>query len=588
MENKGYTQDGSVNLRGHPAVASRTGRWKACGFLVVYEAFERMAFYGVAANLAVYLTTQLHEETVSSVRNVNNWSGSVWMTPIIGAYIADTFLGRFWTFTISSVIYVLGMVLLTAAVRFKPFHPKCNPGNGNPCPTSTSEIAFFYASLYIMAIGAGGTKPNISTFGADQFDDYDAYERKLNASFFNWWMFSSFVGGLMATLGLVYVQENVGWGLGYGIPTAGLMLSLLLFYAGTPFYRHKVKKPESPVKEIFAVLKKAFENRRYKISDLSMLYELEPRQYSSTSKRQLHYSSSFKFLDKAAHRESTTPCTVTQVEATKLFCAMFLVWLTTIVPTTIFAQVNTFFVKQGTTLNRSLGHNFHVPPASLGTFIVISMLISVPIYDKLFVPFMRRRTGKPRGITLFQRLGTGYSSMVVVMTVAYFVERKRMSVIKRFGIEGTKEMVPMSIFWLLPQYLFLGIGEVFISIGLLEFFYEQSPEGMQSLGTTFFTSGVGVGNFMNSLLVTAVDAITRSGGRKSWIGDNLNDSRLDYYYVFLIVLLVVNFAAFVWIARWYKYKSEVVEGMVEKRGLQMDSYKVTDANENDEYLGEKL
>lgn len=66
-----------------------------------------MAFYGVAANLVVYLTTELHEDTVSSVRNVSNWSGSVWMTPIIGAFIADTYLGRFWTFTISSLIYVM-------------------------------------------------------------------------------------------------------------------------------------------------------------------------------------------------------------------------------------------------------------------------------------------------------------------------------------------------------------------------------------------------------------------------------------------------------------------------------------------------
>ena len=72
-----------------------------------YEAFERMAFYGVASNLVMYLTTQLHEDTVSSVRNVNNWSGSVWITPILGAYIADSYLGRFWTFTVSSLIYVL-------------------------------------------------------------------------------------------------------------------------------------------------------------------------------------------------------------------------------------------------------------------------------------------------------------------------------------------------------------------------------------------------------------------------------------------------------------------------------------------------
>lgn len=72
-----------------------------------YEAFERMAFYGVASNLVNYLTSQLHEDTVSSVRNVNNWSGSVWITPILGAYIADSYLGRFWTFTLSSLIYVL-------------------------------------------------------------------------------------------------------------------------------------------------------------------------------------------------------------------------------------------------------------------------------------------------------------------------------------------------------------------------------------------------------------------------------------------------------------------------------------------------
>ncbi|KAJ4805097.1 Protein NRT1/ PTR FAMILY 5.1 [Rhynchospora pubera] len=588
MENIGYTQDGSVDLRGRPVVAAETGRWKACGFLVGYEAFERMAFYGVAANLVVYLTTELQEATVSSVRNVTTWSGSVWMTPIIGAYIADTYLGRFWTFTISSLIYVLGMVLLTAAVSFKPFHPKCTATSGSLCPTSSKEVAFFYISLYIMAIGAGGTKPNISTFGADQFDDYDPYERKLKTSFFNWWMFSSFIGGLMATLGLVYVQENVGWGLGYGIPTAGLMLSLLLFYIGTPFYRHKVKKAESPMKEISKVIKTALENRQYKVSgDSKVLYELERQQYLTTAKRQLQHCSSFKFLDKAALKESTNPCTVTEVETTKLFLGMFLVWLTTIVPTTIFAQVNTLFVKQGTTLERTIGHSFQIPAASLGSFITISMLISVPIYDKYFVPFMRRRTGNPRGITLLQRLGIGFFSVIFVMIVAYFVELKRMHVITRYGIKGPKETVPMSIFWLLPQYVLLGVCDVFSAIGLLEFFYEQSPEGMQSLGTTFFTSGIGIGNFMNSLLVTAVDKITRRGGGKSWIGDNLNDSHLDYYYAFLLVLVSVNFGAFIWISKRYKYKSEVAVGVAENGAVQMED-KFGDAHPNDSYLGEKL
>ncbi|GMP59416.1 hypothetical protein CsSME_00031012 [Camellia sinensis var. sinensis] len=101
-----------------------------------------------------------------------------------------------------------------------------------------------YSALYIIAVGAGGTKPNISTFGADQFDDINPHEKKLKVSFFNWWTFSSFIGGLVATLGLVYIQENLGWGLGYGVPTVGLIVSLLIFYIGVPTYRHKVRKTE--------------------------------------------------------------------------------------------------------------------------------------------------------------------------------------------------------------------------------------------------------------------------------------------------------------------------------------------------------
>lgn len=80
-----------------------------------------MAFYGVASNLVVYLTTQLREDTVASVRNVNNWTGAVWMTPIAGAYIADAFLGRFWTFTISSLIYLSVSTLAQLAV-FLPYY----------------------------------------------------------------------------------------------------------------------------------------------------------------------------------------------------------------------------------------------------------------------------------------------------------------------------------------------------------------------------------------------------------------------------------------------------------------------------------
>ncbi|MFS7975431.1 putative proton-dependent oligopeptide transporter family [Helianthus anomalus] len=72
-----------------------------------YEICERLAYYGISTNLVVYLTTELHEGTVKSSNNVTNWVGTVWMTPILGAFIADTYLGRYWTFMIASLIYLV-------------------------------------------------------------------------------------------------------------------------------------------------------------------------------------------------------------------------------------------------------------------------------------------------------------------------------------------------------------------------------------------------------------------------------------------------------------------------------------------------
>ncbi|KAJ6697051.1 hypothetical protein OIU85_003416 [Salix viminalis] len=539
MDTKCYTQDGTVDLRGRPVQASKTGKWKACAFLVGYEAFERMAFYGVASNLVNYLTTQLHEETVASVRNVNNWSGAVWITPILGAYIADTYLGRYWTFTVSSLIYAMGMILLTMAVSFKFMKPSCT--NGVCGKASPLQIALFYSALYIVAIGAGGTKPNISTFGADQFDDFNPQEKKLKVSFFNWWMFSSFLGALFATLCLVYIQENLGWGLGYGIPAVGLLLSLFIFYLGTPIYRHKVRKSKSPARELFQVLIAAFNNRKLQLpTSPSELQEFEQQYYIQTGKRQVHHTPVLRCLDKAAikdgnsNADSSNPsCTVTQVEGVKLVFGMVLIWLVTLIPSTIWAQINTLFVKQGTTLDRNLGPSFQIPAASLGSFVTFSMLLSVPMYDRFFVPLMQVR---------------------------------RMHVIRVHHVFGPKEIVPMSIFWLLPQYVLLGIADVFNAIGLLEFFYDQSPEDMQSLGTTFFTSGIGVGNFLNSFLVTMVDKITGTGGGKSWIGNNLNDSHLDYYYGFLLVISTVNLGVFMWASSRYIYKKETLQALDEDCG----------------------
>lgn len=94
--------------------------WAYLLYVAVYEVFERMAFYGIASNLVLYLTNKLHQGTVDAANNVTNWAGTVFLMPILGAYVADAYLGRYWTFVIGSAIYLL-VILITLLYIFSLF-----------------------------------------------------------------------------------------------------------------------------------------------------------------------------------------------------------------------------------------------------------------------------------------------------------------------------------------------------------------------------------------------------------------------------------------------------------------------------------
>ncbi|KAJ8616190.1 hypothetical protein MRB53_035562 [Persea americana] len=562
-----YTQDGSVDLKGNPILRSKRGGWKACFFVVVYEVFERMAFYGISSNLVIYLTKKLHQGTVSSSNNVTNWVGTIWMTPILGAYLADAHLGRYWTFVIASCIYLSGMCLLTLAVSvpsLKP--PSCTPAANVNCKSaSTLQLGVFFGGLYILAVGTGGTKPNISTIGADQFDDFEPKERAHKLSFFNWWMFSIFLGTLFANTVLVYIQDNVGWTLGYGLPTLGLLISVVIFLAGTPFYRHKVPSG-SPFNRMGRVIVAAIRKWRVPLpNDPKQLYELDLENYAKKNRFRIESTPSLRFLNKAAVKTSQkTPwmlCPVTQVEETKQILRMIPILFATFVPSAMIAQVNTLFVKQGTTLDRSMGPKFEIPPASLAGFVTLSMLVSVVIYDRYFVPIMRRWTKNSRGISLLQRMGIGLVLHIIIMITASFSERRRLSVARDHGLVENGKQVPLTIFILLPQFVLMGVADAFLEVAKIEFFYDQAPERMKSLGTSYSMTSLGIGNFLSSFLLSTVSHVTEKHGHRGWILNNLNASHLDYYYAFFAILNLLNFIFFLVVVQFYVYKAEFTETM---------------------------
>ncbi|GLJ37739.1 hypothetical protein SUGI_0766780 [Cryptomeria japonica] len=570
---EGFTMDGTVDLKGRPVLRSKTGKWKACSFLVGYEIFERMAFYGIASNLVNYLTSKLHEGTVTSSRNVNNWTGAIWITPIFGAYIADTHWGRYWTFTIFSFIYILGMAILTLAVSVPSLKPPTCAKDVSVCPkASTFQVGIFYFGLYVLAVGTGGTKPNISTIGADQFDEFEPKERVQKVSFFNWWMFSVFLGSLFAQTFLIYIQEDIGFPVGYGVPTLGLIISVVIFLVGTPVYRHKLQKG-NPFGRIAQVIVAAVRKWRVKVpANAEELYELEPKAYLAKGRFPISNTPILRFLDKAATKDSTISspwrlCTVTQVEEAKLMIKLLPIWVAMFIPSTLVAQVNTLFIKQGNTLKRNMGPHFEIPSGSLTAFVTMSMLVSIVIYERILVKLFRKFTGNPRGITILQRMGIGLVMDVILMAVAAITEQQRIKIVKEHGLEGhPKAVAPLTVFILLPQFILMGIRDAFLEVGKLEFFYDQSPESMQSIGTSLFASTLGVGNFISASLLTTVADITGKKGHTSWILDNLNASRIYYYYALLAVLSFLNLIFFLVVSWLYVYKRETSEAFGSSHG----------------------
>ena len=181
-----------------------------------------------------------------------------------------------------------------------------------------------------------------------------------------------------------------------------------------------------------------FRNKAIQLQTPSTKYFHLPQQTLKPIKNTSHYNSNgvciiFRFLNKAAVKTgSTSPwmlCSVTQVEETKQMLRLFPILLCHAIPNIVIAQGSTLFTKQGITLKRAVGNKgFTIPPGSLHTFITISMLITVVLYDRLFIKIARKWTKNPRGISLLQRMGTGMAIHIALMAIASFVERHRLRV----------------------------------------------------------------------------------------------------------------------------------------------------------------
>ncbi|TKY59742.1 NRT1/ PTR FAMILY 8.3 [Spatholobus suberectus] len=292
-----FTGDGSVDYRGGPALKKDTGNWRACPFILGNECCERLAFFGIATNLVTYLTTKLHEGNVSAARSVSIWQGTCYLTPLIGAVLADGYWGRYWTIAVFSMIYFIGMCTLTLSASLPALMPaECS---GSVCPSATPlQYAVFYLGLYVVALGTGGVKACVPSFGADQFDDTDPKEKVKKGSYFNWYYFSIYLGAIVSCSLIVWTQDNAGWGLGFGIPSLFMGLSIVSFFIGTPLFRFQ-NPGGSPVTRMCQVLFASVRKWNLVVpEDSSLLYETPDEKSAFKGSRKLVHCDDLRHIMK--------------------------------------------------------------------------------------------------------------------------------------------------------------------------------------------------------------------------------------------------------------------------------------------------
>ncbi|CAN4092774.1 unnamed protein product [Withania somnifera] len=382
---------------------------------------------------------------------------------------------------------------------------------------NNGQLAILYGGLYLVAIGTSGIKSAAPSLGADQYDEKDPKEAANLSSYFNWLMFFLTLGALVGVTFVVWISENQG-------------LVILFLTLGKSLYRNNVTKG-SPLARIMQVFVVALRSRNLPFSENEQeLHEIQDKEARYDTEI-LRKTEQFKFLDRAAimrtDQEASTSnahgpwklCTVTQVEEAKIAVRMLL---------------QTFTIQQSTAMDRKT-HKFEVPGASIPAIPLLFMIILILIYERVFIPIARKFTGIPTGIRQLQRIGVGLVLSAVSMAVAAVVEKHRKSVaIKHNTVEPAAP---------------LPITDMFTLVGLLDFFYSESPSSVKAQSTSISWSSLAIRYYTSSIVVSIVNKVS-----DGWSNDNLNKDKLDYFYWLLEGLSVLNFELYLLCASWYKYK----------------------------------
>ncbi|KAG7550323.1 Proton-dependent oligopeptide transporter family [Arabidopsis thaliana x Arabidopsis arenosa] len=518
-------------------------------FILASQALEKLAYFGLVPNMILFLTVEYGMGTAEAANILFLWSAATNFFPLVGAFIADSYTGRFPLIGFGSSISLMGIVLLwlTTIIR-----PECDKSTNMCQPTPLLKTLLLYSFFALTAIGAGGVRSSCLAFAADQLQPNQTSRVTTSAleTLFNWYYFSVMLACFLSQSLLVFVQTTYGWQIGFGVSVAAMALSVASFFAASPYYV-RFKCESGLVAGLFQVLVAAFRNRHV---DLSSEEHIISYHYETGSSFSIP-SQKLRYLNKACATsnpkqdltlgESRNPwklCRVQQVEDLKSLISVLPIWSTGIILSLVTACQVSFIVLQAKAMDRhTFIQGFEIPPGSYGIFLVISFVLFLGLYDLVIVPLLSWALRRPFRLGVMARMGAGYVISVMCISTLAAAEYAR----KKIARDESGTM--LSAMWLLPYMILGGIAEALNTIAQNEFFYSELPKSMSSVATTLSSLGMAAASLISSWIITIVDVTTYG----SWITENIDEGHLDYYYWLLVGLSVLNVLYFVWCKKSY-------------------------------------
>ncbi|XP_053354640.1 solute carrier family 15 member 1b isoform X1 [Clarias gariepinus] len=333
-------------------------------FIVVNEFCERFSYYGMRAVLVLYFRYFLHWDDDFATTIYHTFVALCYLMPILGAIVADSWLGKFKTIVYLSIVYTIGQGVMAVSA----IHDITDSNKDGSPDSMTFHVALSMVGLMLIAFGTGGIKPCVAAFGGDQFEDHQDKQR---STFFSIFYLSINAGSLLSTVITpilraqecgIYTQQQC-YPLAFGVPAALMAVALVVFIAGSGMYVKAAPKGNIMM-EVCKCIWFAISNRF--------------RHRSSCYPKREHW------MDWA--EEKYDRLLIAQV---KMVLKVLFLYIPLPMFWALFDQQGSRWTLQATTMNGYFGV-FTVQPDQMQTVNPILILAMVPIVDNAVYPLIKK------------------------------------------------------------------------------------------------------------------------------------------------------------------------------------------------------